>query len=261
MKYVALLDTAILTFNQGDNIIMESIKRELEYILKDKFVINIPTHSPAFKEYEIMKIPFHNNPLFNNIDKCNPKFVCGTNLLENNMFRRQTTWDIKLNEAKYIKNCVLVGVGAGKYGKFNYYTKKLLKTVLSKDYIHSVRDNEAKQMLEELGLKAINTGCPTLWNLTKNKCTLIKKQKSDKVVFTLTDYKEDKKQDQKMIDILQKNYKEIYFWVQGINDFNYFQSFRNIENIKIISPSVSEYQKFLNKNECDFVRNKITCRN
>lgn len=257
MKYIGLMDTSIMSFNQGDNIIMESTKYQLNDILKDNFVIKIPTHSPAFKRYEIMPIPGSKNILYNNIQRCNIKFICGTNLLENNMMRRQSTWDIKLKESKYLNGCVLVGVGAGRYGKVNYYTKRILLNSLSNKYIHSVRDEEAKKILEDIGLKAINTGCATLWGFDKEKCKKIETKKSENVVITLTDYKKDELMDQKLIDIINKNYKNVYFWIQGSEDLEYLKSFKNTENIKLIPPSVEEYQKFLENTQCDFVGTRL----
>lgn len=257
MKSIALLNTAVFSYNKGDYIIMEGIKKQLKSILDGNFVLEIPTHSPAFRRREMITIPGKKNTYRDRLNSMDYKFVCGTNLLSKSMFSRYNTWNITLTESKYLDNCVLVGVGAGNIGKFDIYTKKLLKNVLSNKYIHSVRDEEARKMLQSLGLKAINTGCPTLWGLDKKHCQKIPKLKSEKVVFTLTDYKRDIEQDQRLIDILNKNYNEVYFWIQGFDDYNYLSDFKNIEKIKIIGPSVEEYNTFLINNECDFVGTRL----
>ena len=65
----------------------------------------------------------------------------------------------------------------------------LLKILLSKTYLHSVRDEYTKDMLERIGIKnVINTGCPTMWSLTEEHCKQIPIKKSNSVVFTITDY-------------------------------------------------------------------------
>ena len=257
MKNIALLNTSIFSFNRGDDIIMESAKKQLKPILKDNFVVEIPTHSPAFHLYEIMNIPGKENAFREKLDKIEWKFVCGTNLISKSLLSRKPLWNLNLLESKYLKNCILFGVGAGNIGNIDKYTAKLLKNVLSGQYIHSVRDEEAKQMIEKIGLKAINTGCPTLWSLTEEHCKKIEKNKSNKVVFTLTDYKKDVEKDQKFIDILNKNYEEIYFWVQGFDDYEYLKTLKNIENINIISPSLEAYDEFLKNNECDYIGTRL----
>lgn len=236
---------------------MESVRKQLKDILEGNFVIEVPTHSPVFHVREMIKIPGKNNILVERLKNMDYKFICGTNLLSRNMFTRTKTWNITLPESKYLNNCIFVGVGAGKMGKINKYTENLLKNVLSDKYIHSVRDEEAKKMLESIGLKAINTGCPTLWDLDEKHCSQIKTKKSNNVIFTLTDYKRDIEKDQQLINILNKNYEEIYFWIQGYNDYNYLKEFKNIDKIKIVGPSVKEYNEFLLKNECDFVGTRL----
>ena len=40
-----------------------------------------------------------------------------------------------------------------------------------KKYIHSVRDSFSEQMLNSMGItNVINTGCPTMWGITKELC-------------------------------------------------------------------------------------------
>lgn len=51
-KNIAILDTSVMSFNLGDQIIMESCRRELSDILQNAFVVNLPTHSPLFHVYE-----------------------------------------------------------------------------------------------------------------------------------------------------------------------------------------------------------------
>ena len=257
MKNIALLNTSVSSFNRGDDIIMESVREQLKDILRGNFVLEIPTHSPAFRMREVIEIFGKKNDFTENLKSMDYKFVCGTNLLSRTMFARKNAWNLTLNESKYLSGCVFLGVGAGKIGKFDIYTKKLLKNALSNEYIHSVRDEEAKKMLESIGLKAINTGCPTLWNLDQKHCERITTKKSNNVIFTLTDYKKDIENDQKLINILNKNYEKVYFWIQGFEDYKYLTNFDNIDKIELIGPSVKEYDEFLKNNECDFVGTRL----
>lgn len=253
MKKIVIFDTSGATLNKGDEIIMESAKMELHDITKDSFIITMPTHTPSFHWYQTVKM----NSKVRVLNDASYKFVCGTNLLYTNMIRPWANWNINIFNSKPLKNSILVGVGCGVNSKsINFYTKKLYHSVLSHDYIHSVRDNRTKEMLEGMGFKAINTGCATLWSLTSKLCKEIPTKKSNSVVFTLTDYSKDEQSDQELINILNKNYERIYFWPQGSGDYNYFQRFKNIEGILIIPPNVNELSKIL-ETDIDYIGTRL----
>lgn len=259
MKYIALLDTSVMSFNIGDQIIMESARKGLAPVTENNFVVNFPTHSPLFHWWEFS---LRQNDSFScNLSKLDLKFVCGTNLLEKNMKKRKNTWNIHQLDGRYIRDFILVGVGTdGLDSIANRYTEKLYKTILSTKYIHSTRDEKTKNFLNSLGFKAINTGCPTLWELNEKHCRNIPETKSDKVVFTITDYMPDRENDRKMIEILFKNYKQIFCWIQGSQDVDYLKKL-NVEDFEgkiiYISPSLSAYNEFLEKNECDYVGTRL----
>lgn len=247
MKKIILYDPEISSLNLGDGIISEACKRNLKEVLNDSMSINISTHMPISNYY--MKI----------IGKTDLAFVLGSNLLMpkmNGIFRQ---WDIKPWNIKRMKPVILMGVGWHQYSKrTNLYTQLLYKNLLSKEYMHSVRDEYTKNKLNEIGIKnVINTGCPTLWGLTPDVCQNIPKKKSKKVIFTLTDYNQSYKEDKEMIKILKNNYEEIYFWIQGIRDYEYLEKMKELEKIKIISPSIEEYDKILKNNEIDFVGTRL----
>jgi polysaccharide pyruvyl transferase WcaK-like protein len=253
MKKVVIFDTSVATLNKGDEIIMESAKKAIKEITKDSFVITLPTHTPVFNWYE----PFRLNSRSRILKDIELKFVCGTNLLNTNMFRPRSSWNINIFTTKPIQNSILLGVGSGGNSKkINYYTRKLYNSVLSHDHIHSVRDNKTKNMLEEMGFRAINTGCPTLWSLTPEWCNEIRTVKSEKVVFTLTDYSRDMKNDQNLINILKKNYQKVYYWPQGTGDYDYFKQFENINGIEIVIPSVEEFSELL-MTEIDYIGTRL----
>ncbi|MDK2901612.1 MAG: hypothetical protein PWR14_516 [Thermosediminibacterales bacterium] len=253
MKKIVIFDTSSASLNKGDEIIMECTKQELYDITKNSFVVNMPTHTPVFHWYQTAKV----NSKVKLLKEADYKFVCGTNLLYTNMLRPWPNWNINIFNSKPIKDCILVGVGCGINSKnINFYTKKLYRSVLSHVYIHSVRDDKAKEILESMGFKAINTGCPTLWALTPELCRQIPTKKSDSVVFTLTDYCKDEKSDQKLINILKNNYEKIYFWPQGAGDFEYLSKFKNTEDIVIIPPTVEDFSKILNTN-IDYIGTRL----
>lgn len=252
MENILLLDTSVGSLNKGDEIIMKCARNQLRPITENKFVLTLPTHVPPFHWYQVIRRSATQN-LYSNAKY---KFVCGTNLLTMDMLNRFPQWNINMFNYGPLKESVLVGVGAGKGTIITNYTKKLYNKVLSHNYIHSVRDERTKRFLEEMGLKVLNTGCPTMWSLTPQFCKEIPTKKAESVIFTLTDYSKNPIKDQLLIDILNKNYKNVYFWVQGSGDLSYFKSLNHIQDIKVISPSLDEYEIIL-KTDVDFVGTRL----
>lgn len=151
----------------------------------------------------------------------------------------------------------MLGGGIGVNGtKANYYTRKLYDKVLNHNYVHSVRDEKAKNFLENLGFQALNTGCPALWGLTEEHCKNIRIEKANRVVFTLTNYIKDEINDRKMIDCLLRNYEEVFFWSQSIADLKYMCSLGSFSKIKIIPPNLEAYENILNT-EIDYIGNRL----
>jgi polysaccharide pyruvyl transferase WcaK-like protein len=150
-----------------------------------------------------------------------------------------------------------VGAGAGAEGKLSGYTKMVYDKFLNKELYHSARDERSKQYMERLGLKALNTGCVTMWMLTPEHCAQIPTKKSESVVFTLTASNAKDVKDQQLINILLENYKEVYYWPQGHTDYDYLQLFDHIENIKILPATKEAYNSYLTDNETDYVGTRL----
>ena len=173
------------------------------------------------------------------------------------MFTHYPQWNINLFNCAPLAGSILVGVGAGASEKRNWYTRKLYRKVLSHDYYHSCRDKRTKLYIEqELGLKAIHTGCVTMWMLTPDFCKQIPETKSERVVFTLTSRVFDER-DQILIDTLKSCFKEVYFWPQGMNDYDYLQKYKNIEDIRILPATKKAYDDFLSQNDTDYVGTRL----
>ena len=253
MENILLMDTSVATLNKGDEIIMRCVKSELDFLLKDKFVLNLPTHLSPFHSYQIWR----NSRRVQYYKNCRFKFVCGTNLLVPNMLTHFPQWNLNIFNYGAVKDCILVGVGKGAGDKTNIYTTKLYQNLLNHEYIHSARDERTKDYLESMGLKALNTGCVTMWMLTPEFCKTIPTQKARNVVFTLTYRAKPDERDQQLIDILNENYENVYFWVQGVDDYSYLHNFKNIEKINIVPATVDAYENVLNMDDIDYVGTRL----
>jgi len=254
MDKIVLLDTAVGSTNKGDEIIMECVKEELDYVLRKYFVMDTPTHLSAFTAFQnLFKLP----DSAREISEAKYKFVGGTNLFDTDMMHRCCQWNIDYFNCKPIIGSVFVGVGSKGKKEFNFYTKRLYKKILAKEFVHSVREERAKELLISMGYKAINTGCVTLWKLSEEFCEDIPKNKKNSVIFTLTDYKRDVEKDTQLIQILRKNYKKIYFWIQGIHDLDYLKSITSTQDIEIIPPTVKDYKNVLEQIDADYVGTRL----
>lgn len=256
MKKILLLDTSIGTSNLGDYIIMECVRKELSSILKGNFVYDMPTHLPAFSSFAV----FRNSFAVQTYANADLKFAGGSNLLVKDLKTHYPQWNIHPFNSRPLHGVVLVGVGAGAGSSTNQYTVHLYQKILNERYFHSVRDERSKKYVEQLGLKAINTGCVTMWMLSPEFCKTIPRKKASRVVFTLTGKRGVKKadlEDQIMVDILKKNYNQIFFWVQGDQDFEYFRTLNNITGINVVDPSVEEYSKLLSEDDLDYVGTRL----
>ena len=254
MKKILLLDTSIGTSNLGDFIIMECVRQELASILDPNFVYNMPTHLPAFNSFAVIR----NSYAVQNYTNCDLKFVGGSNLLVKNLFTHYPQWNIHRFDSRPLNGVICVGVGAGAGESTNRYTTKLYQRVLNHDFYHSVRDERSKKYVESLGLRAINTGCVTMWLLTPEYCQSIPHEKASKVVFTLTgSNRSPDNEDKILVNILKKNYDKVYFWIQGDNDLRYFSEFDNNGDVEIVPPSLTAYRDLLSHGDIDYVGTRL----
>ena len=255
MRKIALLDTSIMSFNLGDQIIMDGIKKGMKPVLESASVVYMPTHTPLFHVFQIIRKMDSLNQYFKSMDLI---FACGTNLLNKNMLHRRPLWNINMSDSKLLKNVILVGVGTDNQDAIeNRYTEKLYQRVLSKDFMHSTRDEKTKKLLESLGFQAINTGCPTMWSLSEDVVNAIPQNKADSVVFTVTDYCTDAEKDNIMIDTLCKEYNQVFCWTPGWYDMEYIEKLEISKKVQFINPSVEAYDNFLEETYCDYVGTRL----
>lgn len=252
MKKIMILDTSVGSLNIGDEIINDSIRKNWPELFSQNYICKYPTHTPPHSWWQQL-IHGKQFSLYEDMDY---KFLCGTNALYTNMVRPYPTWNVHLWNCGVYKNTILLGVGAGINSKnVNLYTKTLYKKTLSRDAIHSTRDEYTKELLIKLGYNAVNTGCPTIWGLTPEHCLDIPHKKAENVVFTLTSAHGDLKNDQLMIDLLLKNYEKVFFWPQQCSDMYYLKSL-NAKGVTIITPNLPAYDNILDCN-IDYVGTRL----
>lgn len=249
MHKAILFEPSIGSDNMGDQVIVDGIKSAFKDYFISTQVIELPTHTPLY------------NRFVKYLGEIDLKLICGSNLFEGNLFTliHLRQWALSLCTLNSVSPCIFVGVGSQQYGqKVKFSSKLAYKKILSDKYIHSVRDSYTEEALKSIGVNnVVNTGCPSMWQLTQEHCGTIPEDKSDMVVCTLTDYKANSKRDNYILHTLKKEYGKVYFWPQGAGDTRYFSSLEEHTGIEFIPPSLDAYTDFLQKNSCDFIGTRL----
>jgi polysaccharide pyruvyl transferase WcaK-like protein len=238
---ISVFDTSVSSSNIGDQIIMSSVRAILEDLFKDALFISIQTHDVISKNS------------YDFIEQSDLKFVGGTNLLSSNM-DYYNQWKINLSDSLYIKDIILLGVGWWQYQDIpNMYTRILYNRILSKQYLHSVRDSYTERQLNLAGINnVINTSCPTMWSLTKEHCKTIPRRKSKDAVMTFTEYNQNLEYDKELFSIVQNNYDTIYYWTSQPGDYLYMKSIAG-NKVIYLSPTLQALDNILLSKRLDYI--------
>lgn len=241
---IVLLDTAIGSDNVGDEIIMDYCLGVCKETFPEEKFVHIPTHIYTADAEDV---------------KDNLKILCGTNLLYTHM-EDSKQWALPKQIRNYNNICFL-GVGMQQIGlelPISKYTKTFLKYVMTKKYLHSVRDEETKRKLNEIGIKnVLNTGCPTMWKLSEEYCKSIPVKKAPKVVTTITDYMMDSEKDVYLLKALKKYYNSVYIWIRGQLDYQYLKKIIDLDQYEIIPPSLECLDRVLKDEEVEYIGTRL----
>ena len=245
IQVVTVLDTAAASTNLGDQIIMGSIRSELSALFPHSYFYSVATHE---------RMGRHSRCLLRRSD-----FVIagGTSLISSHMWFRPD-WKLHPRDACAKYEITLLGVGWYQYQrKPDLYTRWLLRGVLSKQHVHSVRDSYTKNMLASIGVTSVvNTGCPTLWRLTPERCARIPREKAENVVVTLNTFMPRPDLDAQLLKTLRKHYQKIYFWVPTETDYAY--AARLERELIYLEPSLESLDELLESGESlDYVGNRL----
>lgn len=247
MDKITIFDTAMVSENMGDEIIMEYCKPIIQDIFPNAFIISLPTHNKLSREaYRISQ-----NSRYS--------IVCGTNLMTGRFERGFKTWEVGWKESRFFDEICLFGVGWWKYqDRDNAVVRKLWSRLLSHDLLHSVRDSYTESKMKEMGFSnVVNTACPTMWKLTPEFCKDIPTKKSANVVTTLTCYHRNREMDSDFLDILLQSYEKIFFWVQSPDDYGYVRSLNQNPRIQILSPSMESLNQILQREDIEYCGTRL----
>jgi len=246
METIALIDTSICSDNLGDEIIMDAVNETIEGLFPSAYIVRVPSHEALSERTRKFVL---------DASYC---FIGGTNLLSSNI-TPTGLWRLDRAAADAYGSTRTVCLGTG---WIDYKpavaprTRKLLQTALSGTLTHSVRDTYTKAHLENVGLKVLSTSCPTTWSLTPDHCANFPHSRASAAILTLTAWRADIESDRRIIDLLRRQYRKIYFFPQMQEDYNYFRSF-GFDDIKMLGTTLNAYNKFLENEDVDFVGTRL----
>lgn len=244
---ISVYDTTICDDNLGNQIIMDAINPVIEKVFRNAFII------------KLQYLEKFGQASHRHIGESKYTFFGGTNALSSQM-NRYSQMGFTLADAMRVNNVVLVGVGWWQYQKEpNLYTRYLLRRILHRDVIHSVRDEYTKHYLQSIGIEnVVNTSCPTVWGLNLAHCASIPDHKNRKAVCTLTDYNQNPVSDAAFLRLIIEKYEHCYLWLQGAGDREYFDSLGLPAGaIKLIPPKLRAYDQLLIGEEIDYIGTRL----
>ncbi|MGG6380036.1 polysaccharide pyruvyl transferase family protein [Paenarthrobacter sp. NEAU-H11] len=234
-----LLDPSISSANVGDQIIQESVLRGLDGLLEVSGSLPTQRRLSAAERRTARTSKL--------------AIVGGTNLLSSNMPWYQQ-WKVGPLTAPLLRNkVILMGVGWWQYqAEPNAYTSWLLNQVLSKDHVHSVRDEYTMERLQKMGFNVLNTACPTMWHLSTMSAS---PARSETCIVTLTDYNKNVEEDQWLLDEVSKYYKRVVVWPQAVRDAAYAKQLNGA--FELITPDLNAYDKLLISTDADYIGTRL----
>jgi len=247
MMNIVVFDTAIGSGNLGDQIIMESVFKEISTLFPEAFIFQVPTHS---------QIGNDGRRLLREADYI---FAGGTNLLFSR-WSRQRQWRLEFKDlAAAGAKTILMGTGWTDYQSSpDWRARYAYKRLLARHALHSLRDSYSVSHLRSCGFQnAVNTGCPTLWDLTDLGALNLSVGKPDTVVTTLTDYRQAPEHDRAMLEILKARYRRVLVWIQGSNDLDYICGL-GVAGLEMVNPSLKAFDAVLSSAPpVDFVGTRL----
>lgn len=241
---VTLLDTASASTNLGDRIIMEAVHHELAGLLAGRALFTVASHEPLSR---------HTRRLLRRSEYA---IAGGTNLLSSRMWFR-SNWKVGPRDALSVgPKVVLMGVGWYQYQHApDPYSRWLLRRLLSRTRLHAVRESYAIRRLASIGIdNAVNTGCPSIWQLRPEATGELPKRRARNVVTALNSYRnlDDPAADRRLLETLGRRYAAVYLWVQTHTDYAYARDLGC--GVRFVEPSVEALDRLLESDlDLDYV--------
>ena len=244
MNQVTLLDTSIATRNVGDEIIMDSVRREIAQLVPEAIVRTVPSHE---------RLGGRTRELLN---QSRLNIAGGTNLVGPPMAYNRL-WKIGPTEIIRSPRVTLMGVGWRRYhARVTPYSQLLLRRALSDRAPHAVRDAFTRDKLHALGVRNILvTGCPTTWQLTDEHVAGLPQEKGREAVIVLNGKKDPAGFAAELFRQALAAYEKVYFWPQMVPDMRYLSELP--AGVTPVDPTLVAYDRILATPGIDYLGSRL----
>lgn len=245
MRQISLLDTSVSTRNIGDEIIMDSVRREVADLVPEAIIRTVPTHE---------RLGARSRGL---LAESQVRLAGGTNLVGPPMAYSRL-WKIGPTEFIRSPKATLMGCGWRRYDRrVTPYSAALLRRALQSEVPHAVRDQHTADELAAIGIEnTIVTGCPTTWELTDAHNASIPQPKGDVAVIALNGKKDPAGFAKILLDTAVAQYERVYFWPQMLPDHRYLSQLP--AGVTAVNPTLSAYDGVLSQNaEVDYIGSRL----
>lgn len=247
MKTVFLFDPSIRESpatpnrNLGDLIIHDAIAAEFGFLLGQCRVDRYSTQIP---------LPWSGVWKSRQADLA---LICGTNLLSSTL-DQHTPWKLSIWKSRFVQPACLIGVGWWSDQELaTPEAKAFYHRVLSKKWVHSVRDEMTAERLRKMGFSNVeNTSCPTLWGLHAKTAADFPKPQQRTVLTMISVWRKKPELDKKLLELLLQEYERVVFWPQGHKDKDYLNALA--PGMESLEYSMESLETFLRENpEADYL--------
>lgn len=248
-RLITVFDPSAGSTNLGDKVIVNSCMRELSKLTERPFFFCPSLHQPLTKKVR------------RTIASSDLVVVAGSNMLNTRLGigPHLTRWRFSLIDALAFKNVVLMGSGWNRMTDWvNPLGSFILRTGLSSDIPHAVRDDLTREKALKIGLKTVlNTSCPSLWQFEGGITPATCEGVSSAVVITLTANESDRERDEQMLKILSEKFEQVYFWPQGSKDNAYLDSLGYGGEVVRLDASLEAYDRLLEAEPVSYVGTRL----
>lgn len=217
MRSIVWLDPSKENVNAGDEIIADAIDS-----------LDLPGVNQARR---ITTHRFLSREEVGALSRADVVLVGGTNILRSNFLNRQ--WPVTPRQLFAMRaKTVFLGVGWWQYqSPPGAFTRAALRSISHPVIPHAARDSYTAMRLQSLGLPAVMTSCPTLWNLNGYEISPRQAGSSDSVVVTITDYHFSAVQDSGWLSYLSDRFQSVSVVGMGPGDERAFHSIETPDNV------------------------------
>lgn len=246
-EYLLHFDPSIGTENLGDEIIAAAVTTALREMCPESRLLTAPTgQAPAWRMARLARHARLN-------------IIGGANTVSPHRLL-YSGWKISGLSMAMDVRYLLMGVGRFGTASMDPFSAAIYRRSLHRDLPHSCRDEATASLVATLGVRTMNTGCPTMWSLTPEHCAAIPRQRGESVVFTLTHYLAAPQFDRALLQQLRRFYDRLCFWPQQLGDLSYLRWLAGGQlpgDVRVLTPTVDAFSTRLRVAGTDYVGTRL----